>query len=117
MSSSYGRRRGTACPVARYNRPVLPRYRSHYNGDDGKDAHVNLHALQPGDQARTIDGDTVEIVAPTQDGQWIRVRYLASPHDPELVGMLDLCHVDEFETIITADRPAAGETATTEEAR
>jgi hypothetical protein len=78
---------------------------------------MNLSALLPGDQARTIGGDLVEIVAPTQDGQWIRVRYLASPRDPDLVGTLDPCHVDEFETIITSDRLAAGETATTEEAR
>lgn len=61
---------------------------------------MDLYTLKPGDQVHTIDGDTAEVVRPTEDGQWIQVRYLASPRGPELVGTLDLCHVGELETVI-----------------
>lgn len=51
----------------------------------------SLWELHVGDRLHTIDGDLVEVVAPTQDGEWVKVRYV----DSRLEGMEDLLHVDE----------------------
>ncbi len=37
---------------------------------------MNLYDLKGGDKVRTIDGGIVEILVPTEDGQWIRARYI-----------------------------------------
>jgi hypothetical protein len=57
---------------------------------------MDLHGLRPGDLVRTVDDDNVaEVLAPTEDGAWIRVRYVASD-DPGLVGTEDLCAFTEL---------------------
>ncbi len=61
---------------------------------------VNLYELKPGDRARTTDGALVEVLAETEDGQWIRVRYLELD-DPSLVGTEDLCHEGEMQDVIS----------------
>ena len=70
---------------------------------------MDLYELKLGDRVRTVDGAVVEIVAETEDGQWIRVRYIDSPDDPELVGTEDLCHVDELQELTQVRRkPLSG---------
>ncbi len=56
---------------------------------------VNLYDLKPGDRVRTVDGAGAEILVPTEDGQWIRVRYMAAV-DSSLVGTVDLAHEGEL---------------------
>ena len=40
----------------------------------------------------TLDSD---VVAPTEDGEWIRVKYMDAPESPEIIGTEDLCSTDE----------------------
>ena len=57
---------------------------------------MDLSALKPGDRLRTVDGDIVQVVAPSEDGRWVRVTYVQSAGDPHLVGTEDLCAEDEL---------------------
>lgn len=64
---------------------------------------MDLWQLKPGDQVRTADGALVEIVTPTEDGKWIRVRYLADLENPSVVGTEDLCQANE---LVGVEQPA-----------
>ena len=45
----------------------------------------------------TLDSRAVaEVVAPTQDGEWVLVKYVEAPDSPEIVGTEDLCNTDEI---------------------
>ena len=58
---------------------------------------MDLYDLKPGDRVRLAQGRIIaEIVAPTEDGRWIKVRYVESPDEPNLVGTEDLCTDDEI---------------------
>ena len=61
---------------------------------------MDLYELRRGDRVRTADGAVVEVLAETEDGQWVKVRYIESPDDPGLVDTEDLCHVDELQELI-----------------
>lgn len=63
---------------------------------------MDLHDLKQGDRVRTVDGAVVEILAETEDGQWIKVRYIEAPEDLGLVDTDDLCHVDEMQELLAA---------------
>jgi hypothetical protein len=62
---------------------------------------MDLWTLRPGDWVRTSDGAVVEIMAETEDGRWIRIRYIEDPENPSVVGTEDLCHEDELAERIT----------------
>ena len=36
------------------------------------------------------------MVAPTEDGEWILVKYMDSPESPEIIETEDLCSSDEI---------------------
>jgi hypothetical protein len=57
---------------------------------------LDLYELGPADGVRTADGAVAEILIETQDGQWIKVRYVESDDDPSIIGTEDLCHEDEL---------------------
>ena len=57
---------------------------------------MDISTLIIGDRVRTVDGAVVEIVAPSEDGRWIKVRYLESTDTPKLVGTEDLCTEEEL---------------------
>jgi hypothetical protein len=61
---------------------------------------MDLWQLRPGDRVRTSDGAFVEVVANTEDGRWILVRYLADPENPSAVGTEDLCHEEELVEVV-----------------
>ena len=63
----------------------------------GATKSMDIYGLKPGDRVRTIDGTVAEILNETQDGQWIKVRYVESDEDPSIVGTEDLCHQDELQ--------------------
>ncbi len=55
---------------------------------------MDLWQLKPGDAVRTADGALVAVVSKTEDGRWIRVRYLADPENPAVEETEDLCQAD-----------------------
>ena len=61
---------------------------------------MDLETLKVGDRIRTVDGAIVEVVAETEDGRWIKVRYLEATDDPNLIGSEDLCSDDELVELV-----------------
>jgi hypothetical protein len=61
---------------------------------------VNLWYPKPGHKIRTRDGAETEVLAETQDGEWIKVRYLDSKDNPLFAGTEDLAHRDEVEALL-----------------
>ena len=57
---------------------------------------IDLWKLGPGDRIETRDGAAAEITAETQDGEWIKVRYVEVEDQPSLAGTEDLCHEEEI---------------------
>jgi hypothetical protein len=57
---------------------------------------VNIDTLKKGDRLLTVDGALVEVVAETEDGRWIRIRYIADPENPSITGTDDLCAASEL---------------------
>ena len=64
---------------------------------------MDLWELRPGDKIRTANGAIAEVLTETEDGRWVKVRYLRSSRDPALVGTEDLCHEDEIQERAGAD--------------
>jgi hypothetical protein len=64
---------------------------------------MDLWELRPGDRIRTANGALAEVLTETEDGRWIKVRYLRSPDEPSLVGTEDLCEEDEIRGKVEAD--------------
>lgn len=60
---------------------------------------MDLWLLKPGHKIQTPDGVEAEVLAETQDGDWIRVRYLDGD-DPVFAGTEDLLHKDEVEALL-----------------
>ena len=58
---------------------------------------LDVYEVKPGDRVRTQDGAVAESLNETQDGQWIRVRFVESDEDPSIAGTADLCHQDELQ--------------------
>ncbi len=60
---------------------------------------MDLSLLKPGHKIRTREGVEAEVLSETEDGEWIRVKYLDS--DDSLVGGTeDLVHQDEVEALL-----------------
>ena len=58
---------------------------------------MDLFDLQLGDRVRLVDGTIAEVISPTKDGRWIRVRHIESPGNPAHSGTEKLCSEDEIE--------------------
>jgi preprotein translocase subunit YajC len=65
---------------------------------------LDVYDLKPGDKVRTIDGSIAEIVNETQDGKWIKVRYVEGTEDAALIGTEDLCTEDELTEVVVPSR-------------
>ncbi len=61
---------------------------------------MDLWLLKPGHKIRTVDGSEAEVLSETEDGEWIRVRYLENRDDPQFVGTEDLASRDEVEALL-----------------
>lgn len=61
---------------------------------------MDLWYLRPGHKIRTRDGAEAEVLSETEDGEWIKVRYLDGADDPLLVGTEDLAHREEVEALL-----------------
>lgn len=61
----------------------------------------DLWDLRIGTRLQLKSGSYAEVVAPTEDGQWILVRYTDAPKQyKELVGTQDLCYVNEIRKVL-----------------
>lgn len=56
---------------------------------------MNLWDLKKGATVRLEEAAFAEIVEETEDGQWVKVRYLKVPENPDLEGTEDLCSSEE----------------------
>ena len=52
--------------------------------------------LKAGEKITLDEGVVVEVVAPTEDGVWIRVKYIHAPESPDILGKEDLCNTEEI---------------------
>ena len=57
---------------------------------------IGLWDLTLGERINLESGVVAEVVAPTEDGMWILVKYIDAPESPEIIGMEDLCSSDEI---------------------
>lgn len=56
--------------------------------------------LKPGHKVRTRDGAEAKVLDETDDGEWIRVRYLGNQDDPLSAEIEELAHKDEVEALL-----------------
>ena len=61
---------------------------------------MELYELNPGDRVRTLKGNIAIVISPTEDGEWIKVRYIESGDSPQLVNTEDLCSQDDLLEIV-----------------
>ena len=57
---------------------------------------IDIWDLEAGHRVILDSAAVAEVLAGTEDGMWIRVRYVQSPEDPDLIGTEDLCSIDEI---------------------
>ena len=57
---------------------------------------MDLRELAVGNRVRLEHDVIAEIVSPTEDGAWIKVRYVEAPETFGLVGIEDICGADEI---------------------
>lgn len=86
-------------------------------GDDcpssGRERHMDLWLLKPGHKIRTRDGAEAKVLSETEDGEWIRVRYLDGGNDPLFAGTEDLAHREEIQALLgVAHKSTWGEKVT-----
>ncbi len=60
---------------------------------------MNLKELTPGTRVELEDGSTAEVIEPSADGQYVRIRYLESPFSPEVVGTEGLASEPEITAV------------------
>ena len=74
---------------------------------------MDLRLLKPGHKIRTCDGVEAEVLSESEDGEWIKVRYVDGEDDPLFGGTEDLAHRDEVEALLgVAHRRTWGEDVT-----
>jgi hypothetical protein len=56
--------------------------------------------LKPGHKVKTYDGAYAEVLSETEDGQWVKVRYLEDEDDASLAGTEDLVSEAEVEALL-----------------
>jgi hypothetical protein len=47
---------------------------------------MDIKALKAGTRLQLEDGSTAEVIEPSQDGIYVKIRYLESPFSPEVIG-------------------------------
>lgn len=57
---------------------------------------LDLWNLKVGDRVRTNEGAIAEVMNNSEDGEWVKVKYLYVVGQSNLVGTEDLCHADEI---------------------
>ena len=67
---------------------------------------VNLWLLKPGHKVRIAGGAEAEVLSETEDGAWVKVRYLRVEDDHSLVGAEYLVREGEVEALLGVARRA-----------
>ena len=57
---------------------------------------MDIRALAAGTRIELEDGSTAEVIEPSADGQYVKIRYLESPFSPEVVGTEGLASEPEI---------------------
>ena len=80
------------------------RYSSWYEGDGLREEQsLDLWLLKPGHKIRTSDGSEAEVLSATEDGEWIKVKYLEGD-DSLFGGTEDLVSGVEVEALLGVAR-------------
>ncbi len=71
---------------------------------------MELHLLKKGHKVGLAGGGTAEILAESEDGRWIKLRYLELDGEDDsslsLIGTEDLAEADEIESILGVAHPS-----------
>jgi hypothetical protein len=70
---------------------------------------MDISTLKPRERVLLEDGAVVEVIAPSDDGASVTVRYLESPFDPALVGTEARCTDYEIVAYIEGERVQSSE--------
>ena len=62
---------------------------------------LSIWDLKVGERITLGSGAVAEVVAPTEDGEWVLVKYVVVPESPGLVGTEDLCSAHEIQLDVT----------------
>jgi hypothetical protein len=57
---------------------------------------MDIWNLRKGTKVLLDEGTVAEVVVPTEDGQWVKVRYLKVPGNPSIERTEDLCSSEEI---------------------
>ena len=57
---------------------------------------MDIRELTAGARIELEDGSTAEVLEPSTDGQYVKIRYLESPFSPEVVGTEGLASEPEI---------------------
>ena len=52
--------------------------------------------LKVGDRISLDSGAVADVIAPTEDGEWVLVKYVEAPESPQIIGTEDLCSTGEI---------------------
>ena len=61
----------------------------------------NIWDLKMGERITLDSGEVAQVMAPTEDGEWILIKYVEAPDSPELVGTEDLCSTGEIVSLVS----------------
>ena len=64
---------------------------------------MDLSNLRRGDRVRTAEGAIAQVLAESEDGRWIRIRYVEGTDDLDLLGTEDLCEEAEIVEVVAKD--------------
>ena len=53
--------------------------------------------LKVGDRISLDSGAVAEVIAPTEDGEWVLVKYVEAPESLQIIGTQDLCRNGELQ--------------------
>ena len=62
---------------------------------------MELEGLTVGTKINLVSGATAEVLAPTDDGETVRVRYLESPFEPALEATEAVCSHEEVAGVLS----------------
>ena len=52
--------------------------------------------LKVGDRISLDSGAVADVIAPTEESEWILVKYVEAPESPQIIGTEDLCSTGEI---------------------